>query len=122
ASEMYLNRAEAYIGKKQPAQAAADIKAIRARALGKTTAEITLPESDLNAMTNIVYQERLRELALEGHRLFDITRRKQNLVRDVTTTSTVQELTYPSDYFILPIPQRELDANPNMEPNPTVNN
>ncbi|NGM61330.1 RagB/SusD family nutrient uptake outer membrane protein [Sphingobacterium sp. SGG-5] len=121
-SEMYLNRAEAYIGKKQPEQAAADIKAIQARALGTTSSGITLPESDLNAMTNIVYQERLRELALEGHRLFDITRRKQNLVRDATTTSTVQELTYPSDYFILPIPQRELDANPNMEPNPTVNN
>lgn len=121
-SEMYLNRAEAYIGKKQPAQAAVDIKTIQARAIETTPSNITLPESDLDAMTEIVYQERVRELALEGHRLFDITRRKQDLVRDMTTTSTVQKLTYPSDYFILPIPQRELDANPNMKPNPTVNN
>ncbi len=121
-SEMYLNRAEAYIGKKQPVQAAADIKVLQARALGKTTTDITLPESDLEAMTGIVYQERIRELAFEGHRLFDITRRKQDLVRDETTTSTLKKLTYPSDYFILPIPQRELDANPNMKPNPTVNN
>lgn len=121
-SEMYLNRAEAYIGKKQPALAAADIKSIRARALSTAAEGITLPESDLNAMTEIVYQERIRELALEGHRLFDISRRKQDLIRSIPTTSTRQELKYPSDYFVLPIPQRELDANPNMKPNPTVNN
>lgn len=121
-SEIYLNRAEAYIGKKQPALAAADIKAIQARALGQAITDIELPETDLQAMTQIVYEERMRELAFEGHRLFDITRRKQNLVRDENTNSTVRELSYPSDYFVLPIPLRELDANPNMEGNPTVNN
>lgn len=121
-SEMYLNRAEAYIAKEQPASAAADIKAIQARALGKAVTDIELPETDLEAMTQIVYDERIRELAFEGHRLFDISRRKQNLVRDENTTSSVTELTYPSDYFVLPIPQRELDANPNMDGNPTVNN
>jgi hypothetical protein len=122
ASEVYLNRAEAYIGKKQPTMAATDIQVLQARALGQDPAAIILPETDLEAMTEIVYRERIRELALEGHRLFDITRRKQNLIRDVTTTSSIQTLTYPSDYFILPIPQRELDANPDMKPNPTVNN
>lgn len=121
-SEAYLNRAEAYIAKEQPALAAADIKAIHARALGKAVTDIELPETDLEAMTQIVYEERIRELAFEGHRLFDISRRKQNLVRDENTTSSVTELTYPSDYFVLPIPQRELDANPNMDGNPTVNN
>lgn len=122
ASEVYLNRAEAYIAKKQPELAAADIKAIQGRARNLSPEAITLPESDIEAMKTIVYQERIRELGLEGHRLFDITRRKQDLVRVANTTSTTQKLTYPSDYFILPIPLRELDANPNMKPNPTVNN
>lgn len=121
-SEVYLNRAEAYINKNQPSSAAEDIKEIQARAFTLQPAEIILPENDILAMTEIVYEERVRELALEGHRLFDITRRKQDLVRDPGSTSTIKTLQYPSDYFILPIPQRELDANTNMKPNPTVNN
>lgn len=121
-SEVYLNRAEAYINKNLPSLAADDIKTIQARALNQDPSEIILPENDLSAMKAIVYEERIRELALEGHRLFDITRRKQDLVRDSGTTSAIKELKYPSDYFILPIPQRELDANPDMKPNPTVNN
>ncbi|TJZ62954.1 RagB/SusD family nutrient uptake outer membrane protein [Sphingobacterium olei] len=121
-SEIYLNRAEAYIGKKQAELAAADVETIRARGLQTSGDDIILPENDLDAMRNIVYEERIRELAFEGHRLFDITRRKQNLVRNTNTNSTVKELTYPSDYFVLPIPQRELDANTGMKGNPTVNN
>src|SRR5690606_9355959 len=121
-SEMYLNRAEAYIGKQQAALAANDIKTLRARAENVSESAIELPSSDLDAMKQIVYDERVKELSFEGHRLFDITRRKQNLVRAENSSSTIKSLTYPSDYFVLPIPQRELDANPNMRPNPTVNN
>lgn len=121
-SEVYLNRAEAYIGKNESAKAAADIKEIQARALNMQTELITLPENDIDAMREIVYHERLRELAFEGHRLFDITRRKQPLIRDENSTSTIKTLPAQSDYYVLPIPQRELDANPNMQKNPTVNN
>ena len=54
--------------------------------------------------------------------LFDLTRWKQDLVREAKTTSSVRRINYPSDLFVLPIPQTELFANENMQPNPTVNN
>ena len=63
----------------------------------------------------------MKELCFEGHNLFDITRWKQNLVREQHTTSTLRRLNYPNDRFVLPIPQTELNANTNMQGNPTVN-
>ena len=117
-SEMYLNRAEAYLNKNLPDKAAEDIKVIQARALGKESAEITLEYADNEELAHIIEIERIKELCFEGHRLFDITRRKKNLVRSSSTTSSLKSLTYPNDNFILPIPRRELDANKNMQPNP----
>ena len=121
-SEIYLNRAEAYLNKGELAKAATDVKEIIARALQKQVSEISLPETDKEALTHIIEVERAKELCFEGHQLFDITRRKQDLVRDQHTNSTVKYLPYPNDRFVLPIPQRELGANPNMQPNPTINN
>jgi hypothetical protein len=120
-SEMYLNRAEAYLNKKALEKAAADLKAIIARALDKDVSEISLPENDKEALRRIIEKERSKELCFEGHQFYDITRRKQNLVREASTNSIVRFMPYPNDRFVLPIPQRELDANPNMQPNPTVN-
>ena len=62
------------------------------------------------------------ELCFEGHNFFDIIRWKQDLKREENTNSSVEKIVYPSDYFVLPIPQVELNANTNMQPNPTVNN
>ncbi len=76
--------------------------------------------ADADLLT-LVQCERVKELCFEGHNFFDITRWKQDLVREYTTNSTVRTLTYPNDLFVLPIPQYELDANENMKPNPTVN-
>lgn len=56
----------------------------------------------------MVWAERFRELALEGHQWFDL-RRADRL-------ETV--LGIPSNRKVFPIPQRELDTNPNMDQNP----
>ncbi|MCH5328404.1 MAG: RagB/SusD family nutrient uptake outer membrane protein, partial [Coprobacter sp.] len=80
--------------------------------------EITLTYSGKDELARIIEIERIKELCFEGHRFFDITRRKQNLVRSPHTTSSVKKITYPSYKFVLPIPEREMGVNHNMQPNP----
>lgn len=121
ASELYLIRAEAYLNKNMPDKAAENLKHIIARAYGVDDSSITLP-ADKAALTLLLEKERAKELCFEGHQFFDITRRKQNLVRGASTNSTVTFMAYPNDRFVLPIPQKELDVNANMVGNPTVNN
>ena len=73
-------------------------------------------------LIRLIEKERVKELCFEGHNFFDIVRWKQDLVREKNTNSSMKKMVYPSDYFVLPIPQTELNANTNMQPNPTVNN
>ncbi len=54
-----------------------------------------------------------QELAFEGHRLFDLTRNKISFTK-IRRGGTTIAVTYPHNKTILPIPQRELDANPNI--------
>ncbi len=120
-SEMYLNRAEAYLNKNMLTEAATDIKAIIARGLNTTIENVELNTTSKTELTHTLEKERDKELCFEGHQFFDITRKKQNLVREAGSNSSVQRINYPSDYFVLPIPLKELEANTNMQPNPTVN-
>lgn len=121
ASEIYLNRAEAHLNNNDPAKAAEDMKAIIARAHEKQPDEITLEYGDISALRKIIETERIKELSLEGHLLFDLNRWKKDMVRSEETSSSVKRLDYPNHLFILPIPQRELDINPNITGNPIVN-
>lgn len=59
-----------------------------------------------------VLNERRKELAFEGHRRMDLLRRRQPLRANLPAAAFGAEKT------ILPIPQRELDNNPNLQPNP----
>ncbi len=119
-SEMYLNRAEAYLHKNKLDEAAADVKAIIARGLQVDVTEITLDET-YDQLAKTIETERAKELCFEGHQFFDITRRKQDLIRSANTNSSVKQIQYPSDFFVLPIPQKEMDTNPSMEQNPSYN-
>lgn len=60
--------------------------------------------------------ERRRELAYEGHRLFDARRLGQNLVRDNDT-----ELEYSDYRMVMPIPQAEIEANINISTQQNLN-
>ena len=115
-SEMYLIRAEAACKTGDLQTAASDIAALEARARG--VSEVNVEYSDAAALEALVMRERVKELFLEGHRLFDITRRHETLTRDSGCGSAVLSMAYPDDRFILPIPLVELDANKNMQPNP----
>lgn len=117
-SEMYLIRAESYCALGETGKAASDIAALRARAY-EITIEEAMPEySDSDDLDQQIMQERIKELHLEGHRLFDITRRHENLSRGSDTGATILEIDYPDERFILPIPLVELEANKDMQPNP----
>lgn len=107
-SEMYLNRAEAILNGASVSgvTALSDLKAIADKR------NTTVP-GQYN-----VFDERRKELAFEGHIAHDYARCNKNLVR--TDFDGVINKDVPAgDYkWALPIPKREIDANPNMEQNP----
>ncbi|MCY7349363.1 MAG: RagB/SusD family nutrient uptake outer membrane protein [Cytophagaceae bacterium] len=102
-AEMYLTRAEANFRLTTTTGAAplADINLIRARALLPPLTTLTL---DIAA----ILKERKLELMFEGHLLPDLKR----------TRRSVGSLAWSADALVLPIPQREIDANPNLTQNP----
>ena len=55
-----------------------------------------------------ILMERQRELSFEGIALFDAKRLKRS----------VGEIPYNANRLELPVPLREIDANPNLEQNP----
>ncbi|MCE7993820.1 MAG: RagB/SusD family nutrient uptake outer membrane protein [Roseivirga sp.] len=111
-SEMFLIRAEARAQQGNNA-AQADVDLIRQRAQ-PTAAAVTATGA---ALIDEVLLERRKELAYEGQRLWDLMRYKQDVVR-TNCTSPICTIAYPNNRVILPIPEAELDANPNIEPNP----
>jgi hypothetical protein len=66
---------------------------------------------------NDILLERRKELAFEGHRYWDLARYNRDVVRiDADNNYINVPLTLTTDDFhrILPIPQKELDANVNL--------
>jgi len=116
-AEMYLIRAEAYAKLPTPniAAGAADLNALR-------TARITgyVDESFGSAgdLITAVLNERFKELCFEGFRLYDLKRNNLPVQRNASDASPEwQTLATGSFRFVMPIPQAELLANPNMVQN-----
>jgi hypothetical protein len=120
-SELYLTAAEAAWNLGQYDVARNYIGAIVSRAVGEQRSNDILSECTDANLIDLIRKERTKELCFEGHQFYDIIRWKQDLVREHKTNSIVKRMEYPNDYFVLPIPQAELNANTNMQPNPTVN-
>lgn len=111
-SEMYLIRAEAAARLRAPdyVSALADLNMIRERA------GLAALGSDADVLEEI-FQERRRELAFENHLFFDIARYHKDIVREKGCLSSVCTLEYPSDYYVLPIPEDNVLLNENMDQN-----
>ena len=120
-SEEYLNAAEAACQLGQYTDARQYIRAIIVRAVGTAKADAVMTATTDAQLLQLIRRERVKELCFEGHNFFDLTRWKQDIVREQGTTSIARVMTYPNDRFVLPIPQDELFANTSMQPNPTVN-
>ncbi|MGO4291409.1 RagB/SusD family nutrient uptake outer membrane protein [Chitinophaga sp. RAB17] len=108
-AELYLIRAEAlaHLGKAPEAQADLNVVAQRA---DRNALPVTVTGQ---ALLDAILLERRKELAFEGHRLFDLIRTKRSFTKYLASDKTIQ-VAWPSTKVILPIPQRELDANPNI--------
>jgi hypothetical protein len=109
-SEMYLIRAEANARTNKPNEALTDLNTIRQRA----------NLSALNTTVNLleeIFLERRRELAFEGHLFFDIIRYKKDVIRNKGCLASVCNLSYPSNFFVIPIPQSSIELNENIQQN-----
>lgn len=105
-AEMYLVRAEA--NARLGADAAtvrADIDAVRDRA-GLAPLPVTVDTQE--ELLAAILQERRVELAMEGHRFFDL--RRYGIAATVLGISP--------ERLLFPIPQAEMDVNENLEQNP----
>ena len=114
-SEVILNKAEAMAKSGNDSGARTALDQIRLRA-NPNAAPTT---SSGNQLISAILQERRKELAFEGHRLYDIVRNKRDMTReqgDVTGSAT-QTLNYPSPRMIFPIPKNETDVNPEFQQN-----
>lgn len=100
-AEMHLIRAESNLreGTSIGLTPEADINVLRARSGASSLTGIALQD---------IIDERKRELSFEGFTLHDIKRLQGN----------VGNLTFDDPKLVMPIPQRETDANSNLEQNP----
>ncbi|MCZ8355013.1 MAG: RagB/SusD family nutrient uptake outer membrane protein [Cyclobacteriaceae bacterium] len=111
-AEMYLIRAEAnlQLGTSVGDSPLNDVNLIRERAEASLLGAVTL---------NDVIQERKLELAFEGVRIHDVKRLEQEIDGyffdgDLNTYVLDYSIAWDDQFMILPIPQREIDANENL--------
>ena len=113
-SEVYLNKAEAeyHLGNTTAAQLALDVIAQRAN---PALADNSSIGADL---LDDILTERRKELAFEGHRLFDVNRNKLDINRSINSDPDLTEPNiYPDCLMIYPIPFDETSPNPNITQN-----
>lgn len=117
-----------------------DTKVLRLSDVYLIAAEASLPANELDALTYLnairtrrnatpsastgaqlfedIINERRIELAAEGDRYMDLMRLKRDVVRSANYPSSIRLIPYSNFRRVLPIPQNEMDANPNMVQNP----
>lgn len=94
------------------AAGAADLNALRAQRISGYVDETFATATDL---INAVLDERFKELAFEGFRLFDLKRNNLPVQRLASDASSAWQTLAAGNYrFVLPIPNSELLANPNV--------
>ncbi|WP_290710800.1 RagB/SusD family nutrient uptake outer membrane protein [Flavihumibacter sp. CACIAM 22H1] len=120
----------------------ADVLLMHAEALNETgkTAEAQAPAASINSggplnrvrlraglppvqglnqvqLREKILQERRMELAFEGHRWFDLIRVNQGAY-GIGFLHSIGKVNAAEKHLLLPIPQKERDANPNLSQNP----
>ncbi len=119
-ADILLLKAEAYVNLGNLAEAANAVNIVRARVnLPNLSSSVT---SSATNMADAVLKERRLELAFEGHRWFDLVRSGKAF--DILNTLNSRDVgRLPMDpvndfTILLPLPQSQIDINPNMVQNP----
>lgn len=115
--EMYLIRAEAKARNNDLAGASSDVNALRA---ARITGYTNVTFASLDDAINAIATERFKELAYEGHRLWDLRRYNMPVTRLASDAPTTSAVSLPAGNFrfLLPIPFSEIQANPTIQQNP----
>ncbi|SMO73457.1 RagB/SusD family nutrient uptake outer membrane protein [Fodinibius sediminis] len=125
-ADALLMYAEALFEQGNETEALAQINRVRERAFNDQAHNyVTLSREK-------IWEERLLELAQEGHRWFDLTRQGRFIERMKEHSQREEEIAGEpvraslrnniKDYMnLMPIPQREIDVNPELEQNPGWN-
>lgn len=120
-SEMLLIRAEARarLGGATEAQGLADLNQLRSLRITGATPLVLTGQALLNEIQN----ERRRELAIEGHRWYDLKRTTRTVNRPLTgignaNPQVATSLPSSSPKWTWPIPQAEIDVNKSVTQNP----
>ena len=124
-SELYLNRAEAYIhAGGRDSEALSDLNTLR-RHRYDTHKEAYQSVSGISGdeLLSFCRDERRRELSFEDHRWFDLRRYgmpeiKHTIQLDITEPAVEHILEQGSPRYVLPLPQYVHDRNYNLVPNP----
>ena len=110
-AEMYLNRAEALSNGARIDGRTADMDLQTLAENRGTTAPSSTPDG--------IFTERQKELNWEGHLWFDLGRQGRSMTRtDVANSAIPSEIAFPGDLWAMPIPESEIEVNPNLEQNP----
>ncbi len=117
-AEQYLIRAEAYVNKQEYSKASADIVELR-KARYSSSASASLTKE--NAM-DIIEEERVKELYMEGFRLQDLKRWNKGFERKPQEQSLSNgsslKVEAGAPCFVWPIPQHEIESpDAKIEPN-----
>lgn len=114
-SEMYLIVAEAVANNAGSLIVGQDALTQIIQRADPSAPSVTSSGNDLLVQT---LNERRKELAFEGHRMYDIVRNKLDVIRiDLATPSTISTINYPDYRMIWPIPEDEIIANDNINEN-----
>ncbi len=114
-AEMYLIRAESLLkgATITGATALGDINAIRTNRNASSLAAVAFAD---------VMKERRLELCYEGHIVYDLARTQTGLTRTDYDGASNKDVPFPNYKWAMPIPQEEIDANPNCAQNPEYSN
>ena len=107
-AEMYLTRAEANF------REATSIGTTPLEDINRIRERVGLDEKVTLSLDDILMERRL-ELAHEGHFIHDV-KRTRGTIQDNNTTSL--QYSFDDPQMVMPVPQREMDANPELVQNP----